>query len=96
MSEHSKRANDILEMVSDYGRYCADGLTESAGREFTAIKTALAADSAAPTHAPSVTDELVASLLDVLEWLDDGNRVLSDSCRASVDRAEAAIARATQ
>jgi hypothetical protein len=38
--------------------------------------------------------DLLAELRNVLEWLDDGNRVLSGDCAADVARARDAIAKA--
>lgn len=37
-------------------------------------------------------DSLVEALQDMLLWLDDGNRILSDSCAADVAKARAALA----
>jgi hypothetical protein len=39
--------------------------------------------------------ELLAGLRSMLDWLDDGNRVLSDACAADVASARAAITKAT-
>jgi len=39
--------------------------------------------------------ELLSALRDVVDWLDDGNRILSDSCAADVAKARAAISKAT-
>jgi hypothetical protein len=39
---------------------------------------------------------LVAALQDALDWLDDGNRVLSDACRADVEAAYVVLAKAKE
>lgn len=39
--------------------------------------------------------ELLTALIDMVNWLDDGNRQLSDSCATDVSIARAAIKKAT-
>lgn len=51
-------------------------------------------EGAANARLIAAAPELLRSLVDMLEWLDDGNRVLSDACKADVDKARAAIAKA--
>ncbi len=41
-------------------------------------------------------DSLARSLADMIDWLDDGNRVLSDACRADVERARAALSKSRE
>jgi len=44
----------------------------------------------------TVAPELLKELKSILDWLDDGNRVLSDACVDDVNRARAVIRKATE
>jgi hypothetical protein len=53
------------------------------------------AENEANARLIAAAPELLEVLRDVLDWLDDGNRVLSDACASDVAKARAAIAKAT-
>jgi hypothetical protein len=49
----------------------------------------------ADKHLIAAAPDLLASLRDMVEWLDDGNRQLSESAAADVAKARSALSRAT-
>ncbi len=52
-------------------------------------------DNAADASLITAVPDLLESLRDMVDWLDDGNRQLSDNCAADITKARAAIAKAT-